>query len=94
VDYLLRSENRSALHLKGLRSPTARAVATVLAEARKGEGLTQRDLAKRLDRPHSVIGMIESEERQVTVPEFIRLAEAIGRDPIELFRSIMKRRGA
>jgi len=80
--------------LKGLRSPTARAVATVLAQARKGEGLTQRDLAKRVDRPHSVIGMIESEQRQVTVPEFIALAEAIGRDPVELFRAVMKRRDA
>jgi transcriptional regulator with XRE-family HTH domain len=69
-------------------------VATVLAQARKGEGLTQRDLAKRVDRPHSVIGMIESEQRQVTVPEFITLAEAIGRDPVELLRAVMKRRNA
>ena len=37
--------------------------ACVLAEARKGECLTQRDLAKCVDRPHSVIGMIESEQR-------------------------------
>lgn len=80
--------------MKGLRSPTARAVATVLAEARKAQALTQRDLAKRVNRPHSVIGMIESEQRQVSVPEFITLAEAIGRDPIELFRSVIKRRGA
>jgi len=34
-----------------------------------------------------VIGMIETEQRQVTVPEFITLAEAMGRDPVELFRS-------
>jgi hypothetical protein len=33
-------------------------------------------------------------QRQVTVPEFITLAEAIGRDPIELLRAIMKRRDA
>jgi hypothetical protein len=38
--------------------------------------------------------MIESEQRQVTVPEFITLAEAIGRDPVELFRAVMKRRDA
>ena len=65
----------------------ARAVATVLAEARKSKGLTQRDLAQRVSRPHSVIGMIETEQRQVTVPEFITLAEAIGKDPIELLRT-------
>jgi hypothetical protein len=43
-------------------------------------------------RPHSVIGMIETAQRQVTVPEFITLAEAIGRDPVELFRSVIKQR--
>ena len=79
--------------MKGLRSPAARAVAEVLTAARKAKGLTQRDLAARVGRPHSVIGMIESEQRQVTVPEFITLAEAIGRDPIELFRSVIKQRG-
>ena len=93
MDYLVRSEIRSAWKLKGLRSPTARAVAEVLAAARKAQGLTQRDLASRVGRPHSVIGMIESEQRQVTLPEFITLAEAIGSDPIELLRSVMKRRG-
>lgn len=83
----VRSEFRNAMTLKGLRSPTARAVADVLATARKAEGLTQRDLAARTGRPHSVIGMIETEQRQVTLPEFITLAEAIGRDPVELFIS-------
>jgi transcriptional regulator with XRE-family HTH domain len=78
--------------LKGLRSPTARAVAEVLAEARKRKGLTQRDLASRIRRPHSVVGMIESEQRQVTVPEFISLAEAIGEDPVELFRAVARQR--
>ena len=92
--YLVRSENRSELNLKGLRSPTARAVAAALAEARKGSGLTQRGLAARVGRPHSVIGMIESEQRQVTVPEFITLAEALGKDPVDLFRSVVKRRRA
>jgi ribosome-binding protein aMBF1 (putative translation factor) len=88
----VRSEIRSALELKGLRSPAARAVAKVLAEARKSKGLTQRDLANRVRRPHSVIGMIETEQRQVTVPEFITRAEAIGIDPVDLFRSIIRQR--
>jgi hypothetical protein len=36
--------------------------------------------------------MIESDQRQVTVPEFIALAEAIGHDPVELFRSVLRER--
>jgi len=76
--------------LKALRSPTARAVAAVLAEARKRADLTQRELAGRVGRPHSVIGMIESEQRQVNIPEFIALSEAIGTDPVNLFRAVLR----
>jgi transcriptional regulator with XRE-family HTH domain len=74
--------------LKALRSPAARAVATVIAAARKDADLTQRELASRLKRPHSVVGMIESNQRQVNVPEFIAIAEAIGADPADLFRQV------
>jgi ribosome-binding protein aMBF1 (putative translation factor) len=71
--------------LKALRSPAAQATAAVIAHARKKAGLTQRELAARVKRPHSVIGMIESDQRQVNVPEFMDLAEAIGVDPVALF---------
>lgn len=80
--------------MKALRSPTARAVATALAEARERQNLTQREVAARLKRPHSVIGMIESNQRQVNVPEFIAIAEAIGADPAELFRRVLRERKA
>jgi len=78
--------------LKSLRTPTARAVAKVLAEARVKAGLTQRQLAARIRRPHSVVGMIESEQRQVTVPELIVLAETMDADPIDLLRRILRQR--
>lgn len=71
--------------MKALRSPAAHATAAAIAQARKKAGLTQRQLAARIRRPHSVIGMIESEQRQVNVPEFMDLAEALGEDPVELF---------
>jgi ribosome-binding protein aMBF1 (putative translation factor) len=78
--------------LKALRSPAAQAVATVIATAREQAGLTQRDLASRLKRPHSVVGMIESNQRQVNMPEFIAIAEAIGADPADLFRRVLRER--
>jgi transcriptional regulator with XRE-family HTH domain len=71
--------------MKALRSSAAQATAAVIAQARTKAGLTQRQLATRVQRPHSVIGMIESDQRQVNVPEFMALAEAIGVDPVELF---------
>ncbi len=77
--------------MKGLRSPAARAAAGILAEAREKAGLTQRQLAAEIRRPHSVIGMIETEQRQVTVPEFIALARAVGADPLDLFGAVLKK---
>jgi transcriptional regulator with XRE-family HTH domain len=78
--------------LKALRSTTARAVAAVIAAARKEAGLTQRDLASRLKRHHSVVGMIESNQRQVNMPEFVAIAEAVGADPADLFRRVLRER--
>lgn len=79
--------------MKALRSPAAQAVATIIAAARENAGMTQRELASRLERPHSVIGMIESNQRQVNVPEFIAIAEAIGTDPGTLFKRVLRERG-
>jgi transcriptional regulator with XRE-family HTH domain len=80
--------------LKALRSPTARAVAAVLAKVREDAGLTQRELAARIRRPHSIIGMIESNQRQVSVAELIALAEAMDADPMELLKRILRERAA
>jgi len=78
--------------VKALGSAAARAVAAVIAKARQERGISQRDLASRLRRPHSVIGMIESHQRQVNVAEFIAIAEALGADPAELFRQVLRMR--
>lgn len=80
--------------LKALRSPTARAVAAVIAAVREEAEMTQRDLAARLKRPHSVIGMIESNQRQVNLPEFVAIAEAIGADPLDLFKRVLRERNS
>jgi transcriptional regulator with XRE-family HTH domain len=78
--------------LKALRSATAKAVATVLTKAREQRKMSQRDLAVLLKRPHSVVGMIETNQRQVNVPEFFAIAEALGLDPTELFRQVVRER--
>jgi transcriptional regulator with XRE-family HTH domain len=78
--------------VKALRSPAAKAVAAVLKRARAREEISQRELAARLKRPHSVVGMIESQQRQVNVPEFLAIAEALDADPIDLFRQVLRER--
>jgi len=78
--------------MKALRSSSAQAVAVVLARARERKNLSQRELAALMKRPHSVIGMIESNQRQVNVPEFIAIAETLGLDPVDVFRQVLRER--
>ena len=71
--------------LKTFRTTAFYAVAAAIAQARKAAGLTQRELARVLRWPHSVIGAIESKRQQVNVPAFTAIADAIGIEPAELF---------
>ena len=52
-----------------------KAVATIIAAAREKASMTQAELASRLERPHSVIGTIESNQRQINVPAFIAIPQ-------------------
>ena len=66
---------------------------TALKAAREAAGMTQRELAERLDRAHSFVGKIETGERQLNVLEFCEYVQAIGADPAELLRGVAKVKG-
>lgn len=74
--------------MKPLRSPEHRALCKTLVESREKAGLTQRDLAERLGRPHSYVAKIEGGERRVDVIEFIALARALKLDPMKLLAKV------
>lgn len=61
----------------------------VIVQARKDAGLTQSELASRLDKPQSYISKAERGERRIDVVEFIDLAQALGRNPSELFGRLL-----
>jgi transcriptional regulator with XRE-family HTH domain len=63
----------------------------VLADVRTKAGVTQRELARRLDRAHSYVSRIEKGDRRLDVPEFIQWCEVLGADPIDLMRRIVHR---
>jgi ribosome-binding protein aMBF1 (putative translation factor) len=73
---------------RSLHNPTAKAIARAIQGAREEQRpeISQRDLAKKLKWPHSVVGMIESGQRHVRVAELIAIAKALGMSPEELFR--------
>jgi transcriptional regulator with XRE-family HTH domain len=64
-----------------------------LVAARERAGVSQRELARRLERAHSFVGKIESGERQLNVLEFWEYAEALDAEPADLLKSIVKGKG-
>ena len=74
-----------------LRSSTYCALRAVLIKARQHAGLTQRQLAVRLKRPHSWIAKIEAGERHVSVYEFMQIASALSVPAEVLFKRFAKR---
>jgi len=75
---------------KTLRSKGHRALIELLVSTRNQAGLTQRDLAARLKRPHSFVGRIEAGERRVDVVEFIEIARVLEVDPKHLFAKLVE----
>ena len=59
------------------------ALAGLLATRRTSAGLSQSEVARRLNRPQSIVSEIEAGRRKVEVFEFLDLAEAIGFDAVE-----------
>ncbi len=65
---------------KTLRSPRHVRLIDLLVEQRRRAGLSQADLAKKLERYQSVVSSMESGGRRVDVVELLDIAEVIGLD--------------
>lgn len=63
----------------------------LLADARRGAGLTQVALAKKLGRPQSFVSKFESGERRLDVIEFLDVARALRVDPAEVIADLERR---
>jgi transcriptional regulator with XRE-family HTH domain len=62
-----------------------------LVELREKAGVSQRELARRLDRAHSYVGRIETGDRRLDLPEFVEWCELLEADPVEVLQGILKR---
>lgn len=70
-----------------LHDQTYRLLMDLLTQARRRQGLTQEELAKRLGRPQSFVSKYERRERRLDVAEFFAVADALGVDGVGLLRS-------
>ena len=66
---------------KTVFTPVYRALIYWLVAHRKSQGLTVRDLAKRLGVVHSFVGRVETFERKLDVLEFVTYCHALNLDP-------------
>lgn len=64
-----------------LHDPRYKRLVRLLKEAREGRDLTQEALGKRLKRPQSYLGKIETHQRRLDALEFFDLLEAMEVDP-------------
>ena len=67
-------------------------VGNALATLRKRAGVTQQDLARRLDKPQSFISAYENGQRRIDLLEFMRIAEALRVDPRKAFAAVVVNR--
>lgn len=78
---------------KSVHSADQAVFCELMIKARKGAGLTQHEVAKRLKRPQSFVAKYEGGERRIDVVEFLWIAQALEADPIRMLRQLQKRRG-
>ena len=76
---------------KQLRGVRHKRMMAALIEIREKAGVSQRELARRLDRAHSYVGRIETGDRRLDLPEFIEWCELLDADPVEVLQRIVKR---
>ncbi len=63
-------------------------LATELGEIRKSLGLTQSQLAKKLDKPQSYVSKYESGDRYLDFIEVLAVCEACNADPVQLIQKL------
>ena len=71
---------------KTIHTDQGRRLASMVREARQAKGVTMRELADRLGRPHTVVAKIESGERRVDLVELEAICDALGISLIEFVR--------
>lgn len=75
---------------KSTHTPEYEYVLKKLVEMRKAAGLTNRQLAKKLERENSFVWRIEHGERRLDVVEFFWVCEALGQDAEEVYHELAK----
>lgn len=75
---------------KWVASPAYRIAIQVVADARRAQGLTQREVESRLGKKHhGWLAKIEAGERQMNIIDLVAIARAIGADERKLLDDLI-----
>ena len=72
-----------------VRSSAHEKVIEILVDLRKQAGLTQRDLASRLETRQSLIARLEAGQRALTFLEFVAICEGLGIPPATILERVL-----
>jgi len=75
---------------KSTHTAEYRALRAELRSARERAGFSQRELAARLNVPHSWVAKVESGERRIDLVEFCWFAKACAFDPLSILERLMR----
>ena len=78
---------------KSIHSSTYILFAEMLVQVRKDAGLTQQQLADRLERPQSFVAKYEARERRLDIAELLEVTDALGVDAVEFVDNLNAARG-
>jgi transcriptional regulator with XRE-family HTH domain len=74
--------------LKTLSSPVYQQFTALLRAARLEAGLSQEEVADRLQRPQSFVSKYESGERRLDVIEYLEVCTALGASPHDIITAL------
>jgi len=74
--------------LKTIFSPEYVSLISALQASRKASGLSQAELAKKLDKPQSYISKIENKERRLDVIEYVQMCHSLNVDYKDILDSV------
>ena len=74
-------------------SPEYEILPRILAEQRVRAGLSQRSLAKRMNRSNVHVYRIEKRQARIELVEFCNYVQACGGDPVSILADILERIG-
>jgi len=76
---------------RSVHTEAYRTLCNMLVAARHKAGLTQEDLARKLDRPQSFVAKYEQQERRLDVVELVQISKILNTDPGLIVRAVSKR---